>query len=147
MRCDFENTWDKLQFQFKRVRTKRDEPVHVDQFEMSVISLSPPKPYSTEDKAKIQWFPLNSNACFPANASKVCRFLVAPCCCKPRSYSTCHSAMSSIQFSVCPWQDLQNFFPLSLFCAFLDVSCHPECSKKIHPKSFFTQNFSSMSCG
>ncbi len=30
-------------------------------------------------------------------------------CCKARSDSTCHSAMSSLWWSVCPWQDPQNF--------------------------------------
>ncbi len=34
-----------------------------------------------------------------------------------------------------------------LFYTFLDVSCYPECSKFFSPQFFFTQIFSSMSCG
>ena len=53
---------------------------------------------------------------------------------------------------VCPWQDPSfsppNYFPhFHYFYAFLDISCHLECSKKFHPKFFFTLFFSSISCG
>ncbi len=35
----------------------------------------------------------------------------------------------------------KKIFPLSIFYAFLDVFCHPECSKNFLPKMFFHPNF------
>ena len=61
-------------------------------------------------------------------------------------------AAPAILSKFCFWKKNLNFFftykkifPLSLFYAFLDISCHPECSKNFHPKFLFPQNFSAIS--
>ena len=85
------------------------------------------------------------------NGSCLLLFLVAPCCSQGATLLQCRWSVHPV---ICLWQDPptpppiffipifffsppKNFFLLSLFYAFLDILCHPECSKNFHPKFFF----------